>query len=98
MSMTSIDPRLTKTNQPRTNGHVGRMNPTLKEAMVKRDDDETHEHLKAHLHAFLMADNFAKRLKTLKGQTPYEYMCKGWQREPECFTINPSHYTLRLNP
>lgn len=32
--------------------------------------------LKARLHSFVMAYNFAKRLKTLKGLTPYEYICK----------------------
>jgi hypothetical protein len=44
-----------------------------------------------------MAYNFAKRLKTLKGLTPYEYICQSWQQEPERFTINPHHHTLGLN-
>jgi hypothetical protein len=58
---------------------------------------QTHQHLKEHLQAFLMADNCAKRLKTLKGRTPYEYICKIWQQEPERFAINPDHHTLGLN-
>lgn len=61
-----IDHRLTKTNHPWTNGQVERMNRTLKEATVKRYYYETHDHLKEHLYAFLMAYHFAKRLKTLK--------------------------------
>ena len=73
------------------------MNRTLKEATVKKYDYETHAHLKEHLQAFLMADNFAKRLKTLKGLTPYEYICKRWQKEPERVTLNPYHHTLGLN-
>jgi transposase InsO family protein len=92
-----IDHRLTKTNHPWTNGQVERMNRTLKEATVKKYYYETHDHLKAHLHTFLMAYNFAKRLNTLKGLTPYEHICKGWQEEPERFAINPYHHTLGLN-
>jgi transposase InsO family protein len=92
-----IDHRLTKTNHPWTNGQVERMNRTLKEATVKKYYDETHDHLKGHLQAFLMAYNFAKRLKTLTGLTPDEYICKCWQKEPERFTVNPCHHTLGLN-
>jgi hypothetical protein len=92
-----IDHRLTKTNHPWTNGQVERMNRTLKEATVKKYYYQTHQHLKAHLQAFLMAYNFAKRLKTLRGLTPYEYICQCWQKEPEHFTINPYHHTLGLN-
>jgi transposase-like protein len=58
-----IDHRLTKTNHPWTNGQVERMNRTLKDATVKKYHCQTHHHLKEHLHAFLMAYNFAKRLK-----------------------------------
>ena len=92
-----IDHRLTKTNHPWTNGQVERMNRTLKEATVKTYYYETHVHLKEPLHAFLMADNFAKRLKTLKGLTPYQYSCQCWHKEPERFTVDPSHHTLGLN-
>jgi transposase-like protein len=92
-----IDPRLTKTNQPWTTGQVERMNRTLKDATVKKSDYQTHQHLKEHLYAFLLAYTFAKRLKTLKGLTPYEYICQCWQKEPERFTVNPCHHTLGLN-
>jgi transposase InsO family protein len=92
-----IDHRLTKTNHPWTNGHVERMNRTRKDATVKTYDYETHDHLKEHLYAFLMAYNFAKRLKTLNGLTPYEDICKCWPKEPERFTVNPCHHILGLN-
>jgi transposase InsO family protein len=62
-----IDHRSTETSHRWTNGQAERMNRTLKHATVKTYDNETHDHLKAHLQAFLMAYNFAKRLKTLKG-------------------------------
>lgn len=44
-----------------------------------------------------MAYNFAKRLKTLKGLTPYEFICKTWTKEPERFRINPIHHSVGLN-
>ena len=53
--------------------------------------------MKQHLHTFLMAYNFAKRLKTLSGLTPYEYICKVWTTEPKRFRVNPVHHTLGLN-
>jgi transposase InsO family protein len=92
-----MEPRLTKTNHPWTNGHVERMNRTLKEATVKTFYSQTHQYLKEHLQAFLMADNFAKRLQTLRGLTPYEYICPCWPKEPERVTNNPYHHTLGLN-
>jgi transposase InsO family protein len=92
-----IEHRLTKPNHPWTNGQVERMNRTLKEATVKRYHYQTYRQLKEHLHAFLMAYNFAKRLKTLRGLTPYEYICKVWTERPKQFRLNPLHHTLGLN-
>ena len=57
----------------------------------------SHAQLKAHIHAFLMAYNFAKRLKTLKGITPYEHVCKLWTTQPNRFRLNPLHHTVGLN-
>jgi transposase InsO family protein len=61
-----IEHRLTQVCHPWTNGQVERMNHTIKEATVKRYYYESHEQLKTHLQSFLMAYNFARRLKTLK--------------------------------
>jgi hypothetical protein len=93
----AIAHRLTKTKHPWTKGQVERMNRTLKDATVKRYDDQTHPHPKEHLHASQMAYNFAQRLKTLRGPTPQEYICHCWQKEPARFAINPYHHTLGLN-
>ena len=91
-----IDHRLTKPNHPWTNGQVERMNRTLKEATVYRYYYDTHQQLRDHMATFLMAYNFAKRLKSLKGLTPYEFICQQWQKQPERFTHDPSHHTLGL--
>jgi hypothetical protein len=73
------------------------MNRTLKEATVKRYHYGTHAQLKTHLQDFLMANNFAKRLKTLRGLTPYQYVCKIWTTQPKRFSPNPLHHTVGLN-
>jgi len=92
-----IDHRTTKPKHPWTNGQVERMNRTLKEATVKRFYYETHDQLREHLANFVAAYNFAKRLKTLKGLTPYEFICKCWTKEPQRFTSNPHHQTTGPN-
>ncbi|MCW8088409.1 IS481 family transposase, partial [Roseococcus sp. MDT2-1-1] len=32
-----------------------------------------------------------RRLKTLRGLTPYQAICKAWAEEPQRFTANPHH-------
>jgi len=93
----NIDHRLTKPKHPWTNGQVERMNRTIKEATVKRFHYETHDELRGHLADFVSAYNYAKRLKTLKGLTPYEYICKVWTKEPNRFTLDPLQQMPGLN-
>ncbi len=92
-----IEHRLTKVKHPWTNGQVERMNRTIKEATVKRYHYDSHTQLTAHLNDFINAYNYGRRLKTLRGLTPYEYICKIWTAEPERFTLNPHHHTPGLN-
>ncbi len=86
-----IQHRLTKPNHPWTNGQVERMNRTIKEATVHRYHYDTHQQLRAHLDDFIAAYNFAKRLKTLRVLTPYEYICKLWTQQPARFRLAPTH-------
>jgi transposase InsO family protein len=86
-----IEHRLTKPNHPWTNGQVERMNRTIKDATVKRYHYDSHDQLRRHLGDFISAYNFARRLKTLSGLTPYEYICKIWTNAPQRFTVNPLH-------
>ena len=92
-----IEHRLTKPNHPWTNGQVERMNRTIKDATVKRFHYDSHDQLRAHLTDFMAAYNFARRLKTLGGLTPYEYICKIWTSEPYRFILNPIHQMPGLN-
>ena len=32
------------------------------------------------------------RLKTLRGLTPYEFVCQVWTKEPNRFRLDPSHH------
>lgn len=92
-----IEHRLTKINHPWTNGQVERMNRTIKEATVTRFHYDDHDQLRRHLDDFLLAYNFARRLKILKGLTPYEFICKTWKKEPERFRLDPTHQIPGLN-
>ncbi len=92
-----IDHRLTKIAHPWTNGQVERMNRNIKEATVKRYYYDNHDQLRGNLADFINAYNYARRLKTLKGLTPYEYVCKIWTNEPERFKLNPTHQMPGLN-
>lgn len=92
-----IEHRKTKVKHPWTNGQVERMNRTIKDATVKRYHYDSHNQLEAHLNNFINAYNYGRRLKTLKGLTPYEFICKCWTNEPERFRLNPIHQMLGLN-
>jgi transposase InsO family protein len=78
-----IEHRTSKPNHPWTNGQVERMNRTIKDATVKRYHYDRHAQLRQHLQDFIDAYNFARRLKSLKGLTPYEYICKCWTSQPD---------------
>jgi len=92
-----IDHRTTKARHPWTNGQVERMNRTIKDATVKRFHYESHDQFRQHLADFVSAYNFGRRLKTLKGLTPYEFICKAWAVDPERFSVNPLQQMPGLN-
>ena len=92
-----IEHRATKVKHPWTNGQVERMNRTIKEATVRRFHYESHDQLRGHLADFIAAYNFGRRLKTLKGLSPVEYICKQWTIEPQRFRLNPLHQMPGLN-
>jgi transposase InsO family protein len=92
-----IEHRLTKPNHPRTKGQVERMNRTIKDATVKRYDYASHGELRRHLQLFISADNHARRLKTLRGLTPYEFVSQQWTKEPKRFKTDPSNQTTGPN-
>jgi len=58
---------------------------------------KSHDQLRDHLAAFVAAYNFAKRLKTLGGLTPFQAICKAWTDQPSRFRLSPDHLTSGLN-
>lgn len=85
------------------------MNRTIKKATVKRCHYDSHAQLKAHLQDLIDAYNYGRRLKTLRGLTPHEYICKIWATEPERFKLDPHHqmpgrnnqgkkYSIKIQP
>src|ERR1700722_2512427 len=96
-AINDIDHRLTKPKHPWTNGQVERMNRTIKDATVKRYFYESNDQLRTHLRDFVSAYNFARRLKTLKGLPPYEFVCKAWTSQPQRFKLNPLQQMQGLN-
>jgi len=92
-----IEHRLTKPNHPWTNGQVERMNRTIKDATTKRYHYDDHDQLERHLDLFLDAYNHARRLKTLKGLTPVQFIWKEWQSRPDLFYEKPCHLMAGLN-
>ncbi|KMO31180.1 integrase [Methylobacterium variabile] len=89
---TRIEHRLTKPRCQWTNGQVERMNRTIKGATVKRYHYASHDELRQHLQLFVDAYNYGRRLKTLRGLTPYEFIYQNWTKEPERFRLDPSHH------
>ncbi len=73
------------------------MSRTIKEATVKRYHYDCHEQIERHLADFINAYNHGRRLKTLKGLTPYEYSCKVWKDDPKRFNLNLRHQMPGLN-
>jgi transposase InsO family protein len=73
------------------------MNRTIKEATVQRYYYDSHDQFRRHLDDFVSAYNFGRRLKTLKGLTPYEFICRTWTSQPERFNLNPLQQMPGLN-
>ena len=58
---------------------------------------DSHHQLRQHIQTFLDAYNFAKRLKTLNGLTPFESVCKAWTKEPNRFKYDPVQLSSGLH-
>jgi transposase InsO family protein len=92
-----IDYRLTKFNHPWTNGQIERMVRTVKDATIRRLCYDTHQSVRGHLATFLDADNFAKRLKSLRGLAPFERICQLWTEQLKKFRLNSIHHMTGLH-
>ena len=69
----------------------------LKDATVRRHHYDSRDELRQQLQPFVDAYNHARRLKTLRGLTPHEFICKIRTEQPARFMSDPTHYTLGPN-
>lgn len=88
-----LEHRLPKPRHPWTNSQVERMNRTIKDATGKRFHYDSLDQLRQHVVGIVAAYNFARRLKTLRGLTPDEAICKACKDEPSRFTQKPHNRT-----
>lgn len=56
--------------------------------------DETY--LSCLLRDFVRAYNYRRRLKTLRGHTPFDFVCQAWEKEPSRFLRDPHHGIMGL--
>ena len=90
-----IEHELTVPNHPWIKRQAERMQRTIMDATVNRFHYDSHDHLRRHLQNVVDAYNFGRRLKALKGLTPYEFICRAWTKEPERFGFDPICHKYR---
>lgn len=73
-----------------TNGQGERMNRTIKDTPVQRFHHDSHDRLRRRLVDFVAAYEFARRLKFLKGLTPYEHIRNAGLQIPNRSASTPS--------
>ena len=93
----AIKHKLTKFRHPWTNGQVERINRTIKDATTKTYHYDSINQFEKHLQEFILVYNFAKRLKSLKFKTPFEFLAEKFKNNPTLFYQNPDHYSRGLN-
>lgn len=87
-----IEHRLTASTHPWTRGRGIRMGRMLQDKVSFASE----AHLAGVLSDFVHAYNFRRRLKTLRGRTPYEFLCRAWEQRPELFLRDPHHEMVGL--
>jgi transposase InsO family protein len=85
-----IKHRLTSSPHPWTRGRVARMERTIRESVTFASE----AYLARLLQDFVHAYNYRRRLKTLRGLTPHDFICDAWRQEPQRFLRDPHHEML----
>lgn len=73
------------------------MNCAIKDAMVKRYHYASQGELSLHLQLFVDAFEHGRRLRPLRGLTPYEFICETWTKRPARVRPDSSHHFLGPN-
>jgi hypothetical protein len=96
----NIEHRLTKPATPKTNGMVERVNGTIKNGTIKRNQYQNIEELETDLKAFLIAYNSIRRhgglRKELNVKTPFQALDKWYEINPELFFVKPDEFKNKI--
>lgn len=87
-----IEHWLTSSPHPWTRGRAARMERTIRESVTFSSE----AYLVRLLQDFGHAYNYRRRLKTLRGLTPHDFICAAWRQEPHRFLRDPNHEMLGL--
>lgn len=87
-----IEHRRTSSSHPWTRGRDIRMGRMIEKGLTFASTDYVASLLQHFVHAY----NFQRRLKTLGGRTPYEYICQAAAQQPASFLRQPNHEMVGL--
>jgi transposase InsO family protein len=97
----NIDHRLTKPHTPKTNGMVERVNGTIKDATILKeeyaDKIEMEHSLKKFLLYYILFRRHSGLYKELKVRTPMQAVEAWYKLKPELFKKNPAEFLEYLN-
>ena len=96
----NIEHRLTKPNNPKTNGMVERVNGTIKKGTILKETYTNKEQMNNALMAFLVHYILYKRhgglRRELNVKTPYQAIEKWFELKPEIFKQNPVDFKNKI--
>lgn len=88
----SVEHRLSVSPHPWTRGRRARIGRIVEDSITFSSEADLDRILQEFVHAY----NFRRRLKSLGGRTPYDFICKAWKREPQLFFRDPHHELMGL--
>lgn len=89
-----IKHHLLPTDQPW--GQIGAIKTPLPGSSTSGVHYDSHDELQEHFLAFFETYNFDRRLKTLRGLTPFEFVCQCWKEAPGDFHHDPHRHGRML--
>jgi transposase InsO family protein len=89
-----IEHRQIRPYTPKTNGMVERTNGLIKEKTTKQHTYQNPQQMKDDLQHWFVHYNFYRRHTRLGRITPYQAVCRWYDKQPEIFIKEPAHLLL----